>query len=42
LEPTSERAARLGKAIDAFLALAPATLPERATVERWKTELNSR
>ena len=42
LEPTSEREVRLGKAIDAFLALAPATLPERATVERWKTELNSR
>jgi hypothetical protein len=40
LEPTSDREARLRSAITAFLALAPATLPERATVERWETELN--
>ena len=42
LQPTSERQGRLGKAIDAFLALAPATLPERATVARWKADLNGR
>ena len=40
LEPTRDREARLRSAITAFLALAPATLPERATVTRWEAELN--
>ena len=41
LEPTSEREGRLRSAITAFLALTPAKLPERATVERWEAELNA-
>jgi hypothetical protein len=40
LESTGERAGRLRSAMAAFLAIAPATLPERATVERWKAELD--
>jgi anti-sigma factor RsiW len=40
LEPTVERERGLRSAITAFLALAPASLPERATVERWQKELN--
>jgi hypothetical protein len=40
LEPTRDREGRLRSAITAFLALAPASLPERATVERWQAELN--
>jgi carboxypeptidase family protein/putative zinc finger protein len=40
LQPTSEREARLRSAITAFLALAAASLPERATVQRWESELN--
>ncbi|HXS81203.1 MAG TPA: carboxypeptidase regulatory-like domain-containing protein [Methylomirabilota bacterium] len=40
LEPTRDREARFRSAITAFLALAPATLPERATVTRWEAELN--
>ena len=41
LEPTVERERGLRSAITAFLALAPASLPERATVERWQKELNA-
>ena len=41
LEPTGERAGRLRSAMTAFLAIAPASLPERATVERWQAELNA-
>ena len=41
LEPTSERGGRLRSAIAAFLATAPATLPERATVEHWQAELKA-
>jgi len=40
LEPTADREGRLRSAITAFLALAPATLPERATVARWEAELS--
>jgi hypothetical protein len=40
LEPTRERESRLRSAITSFLALAPASLPERATVVRWQAELN--
>jgi len=39
--PTGDRGRRLRSAIAAFLATAPATLPERATVERWQAESNA-
>jgi hypothetical protein len=41
LEPTSDRAGRLRSAMAAFLATAPATLPEHATVARWKADLDA-
>ena len=41
LEPTSDRERRLRSAFSAFLATAPATLPERATVTRWQAELKA-
>jgi hypothetical protein len=40
LAPTDERGARLRSGLAAFVATAPASLPERATVQRWQAELD--
>jgi len=41
LAPTDERGSRLRSGLAAFVATAPASLPERATVQRWQAELNA-
>jgi hypothetical protein len=41
LAPTDERGARLRSGLAAFVATAPASLPERATAQRWQAELNA-
>jgi hypothetical protein len=41
LEPAAERGGRLRSAMAAFLATAPDSLPERATVTHWQAELSA-
>ena len=40
-EPSSERGGRLRSAMAAYLATTPATLPERATVQAWRAQLDA-